>query len=682
MGPPLPAAQGPALPRAPVLPAALPYLGMALLLGALGWLGPWTAPVAAWDVAVSSHPLRPLATALPTTVSSHPLRPLATALPTTVSSHPLRPLATALPTTVSSHPLRPLATALPTNASLASLSSSSPSSPQPPLSAERLATPTPPRCSVVFFHHLEKTGGTTLRSVLQRHAQLAQFDLISFVNRFDKLQFQMVLHRLDTLMETAGGLDGLRLAVEIHIGGHLHHPYFSKYTLPDLLFLRSRLRAKGCRCSLVSLLRHPLLQHLSWHYHFCNHRVPLCFWSNPPDCQARLAMGLTCHDGTQLRALTPRHSEAVDFMWRSFDLVGITELFDEFVLLLSDLIGLPHPAYRMQIVADHTLSLQQAQRRWTSRSCASLLASPPADLMSLIGKRMSGSAANALRHQQAQGRSSTGGPRGHMECRGYGPCEVRGASAAAKAKDMIFNASSCAAVTPREVLQRMCAHLALDETLYLAARARFEKAAAASPRLGRRVALLREAGNQLEARASAQASQPVRQLEAISGVQLQRDYETASGGGVPWHINELVPSYQAYARARFSCAGCSGDVVPEKDLIGCWPLWNQFAPDELRYVCNRTWTADPGLHDEKRYKAGQAPMPCWRTCWVSIVNPEERHCTPECPSASSALAASKWRANWDQKLQVYLSSGEGRRAVETVDFVDPVPMENFIYRVY
>ena len=55
----------------------------------------------------------------------------------------------------------------------------------------------------------------------------------------------MVLHRLDTLIETPGGLDGLRLAVEIHIGAHLSHPYFSKYTLPDLLLLRARLRAKG-----------------------------------------------------------------------------------------------------------------------------------------------------------------------------------------------------------------------------------------------------------------------------------------------------------------------------------------------------------------------------------------------------------------------------------------------------
>ena len=154
-----------------------------------------------------------------------------------------------------------------------------------------------PNCSVVFFHHLEKTGGTTLRSVLQRHAQLGVFDFVSFVNRFDKLQFQVVLHRLWTLLSTPGGLADLRLSVEIHIGGHRDHAFFLKYTVPDLPLLRSALRAAGCRCNLVTLLRHPLLQHLSWHYHFVNHRVPLCFWSNPADCKARLAMGPTCHDG-------------------------------------------------------------------------------------------------------------------------------------------------------------------------------------------------------------------------------------------------------------------------------------------------------------------------------------------------------------------------------------------------
>ena len=47
-----------------------------------------------------------------------------------------------------------------------------------------------PNCSVVFFHHLEKTAGTTLRSVLQREAQLGLFDFFSFVNRYNKVHLQ------------------------------------------------------------------------------------------------------------------------------------------------------------------------------------------------------------------------------------------------------------------------------------------------------------------------------------------------------------------------------------------------------------------------------------------------------------------------------------------------------------
>ena len=523
-----------------------------------------------------------------------------------------------------------------------------------------------PRCSVVFFHHLEKTGGTTLRSILQRHAQLGEFDLISFVNRFDKLSLQIVLHRLHTLVEMPGTsqLDGLRLAVEIHIGGHMSHPYFNMYSLPDLLFLRSLLRAKGCRCNLVTLLRHPLLHHLSWHYHFCNHRVPLCFWRNPPDCEARLAMGLTCHDGPHLQALTPSHERAVRFMWEKFDLVGVVELFDEFVLSLSDLVGLRHPAYRMQIVASETLSRQQALRNWTSRTCASLVASPPADLMSLIIARMRGSASNAKNHLLRNGGSSTGGPRGHMECRGYGPCVVEGVDEHQRAVDMRFDEVKCAAVSAEEVLRRACENVAIDERLYLAARREFEargdsgsgdsssgggmdgggmdgggsgtsgrSAAAASLTRARadeaasvtraRVTKLREAGVALAARADAQKAMPLQLLEALSGTQLRREYVQTSGGGVPWSVNEREPwylaqrdrtrsheiardrtrsheiarfsceplgaacmhvlitapspahRYLAHERARFSCVECSGDVVPEKDLLGCWPLWTQ-----------------------------------------------------------------------------------------------------------
>ena len=41
-------------------------------------------------------------------------------------------------------------------------------------------------------------------------------------------------------------------------------------------------------------------------------------------------------------------------MWRSFDLVGVTEHFDEFVVLLAELVGLASIAYRSQLATKKT----------------------------------------------------------------------------------------------------------------------------------------------------------------------------------------------------------------------------------------------------------------------------------------------------------------------------------------
>jgi len=502
-----------------------------------------------------------------------------------------------------------------------------------------------PNCSVVFFHHVEKTAGTTLRALFQRHAQLGLFDLISFVGRQNRLQLQLVLQRLHSLLRS-GTLQGLRLAVELHVAGDLTFPYTLYYTMPDLVLIREQLRAAGCRCNLVSLLRMPLLQSLSWHSHFVTTKSPLCVWPPAPDCGTRMALGLTCHDAPRVPPLSEEHAAGAEGMWRLFDLVGVTEMFDEFVLLLGDLVGLPHLAYRAQLVDRVTATATaQRRRRWSAQRCGKLVARPPHDLLQLVGRKL-----NISREQ-------AGRQRRRMECSTYG-CLLRGA-VVSSSNSVPYDHAACEAVSAMQVLERLCGRVSVDERVYHAVRARFKQQLAArlsTAQLGRRLKKLSASNEALSARA----------------VRQERKLRSARS-------------------ALASCVGCSGDVVPEFDLGGCWPLWEQFAPDERRFQCSRTWTTDPAYRDpavrpgyREKPSVLHTPMACWRTCWtptglvaankmrhrthVSCTFPpravvtrrpplpsratsqagDTAHCTAPCPAA--APLPLEWRAEWDREL--------------------------------
>jgi hypothetical protein len=271
-----------------------------------------------------------------------------------------------------------------------------------------------------------------------------------------------VLHRLHSLLHTPGGLHGLRLAVEVHVAGDLSFPYTLYYTLPDLLLIREMLRGAGCRCNLVSLVRMPLMQELSWHSHFVNVKAPLCFWQNAPDCSTRMALGLTCHDAPRVPALDQKHFHAVDGMWKLFDVVGVTEMFDEFILLLADMVGLPRPAYRAQLVdsISATASIVR-QRRWAPQQCAKLVDRPPQALLLLVERKL-----NASRNQANKWSRQ-------MECWTYG-CVIPGSHVNPNVRRMTpYNRAACEAVTAMQVLQRLCQRVPVDERVYLRARARF-----------------------------------------------------------------------------------------------------------------------------------------------------------------------------------------------------------------
>ena len=153
---------------------------------------------------------------------------------------------------------------------------------------------------------------------------------------------------------------------------------------------------------------------------------------------------------------------------------------------------------------------------------------------------------------------------------------------------------------------------------------------------------------------------------------------------MPWVVDETAPHYQAHERARYSCVNCSGDVVPEKDLVGCWPLWPQFAPDELRFRCTRRWSVDPGHDQPQAYRTQPQPLPCWQTCWTPTgARPTDvAHCTPACPS-SGVLSASAWRREWLREREAFEAKpGEGRDWAQTMAFVPHKNPDDFIWNLY
>jgi len=204
-----------------------------------------------------------------------------------------------------------------------------------------------------------------------------------------------------------------------------------------------------------------------------------------------------------------------------------------------------------------------------------------------------------------------------------------------------YQRAACAAVNATQVLRRLCGTVRIDERVYLAARVRFKQQLAARlPPLQRKARLrkLQAANDELAARAGRQ------QRRRLAG----------------------------HEAARSSCVGCSGDVVPEFDLGGCWPLWAQFSPDERRFRCSRKWTTDPAYRDPgtrpgyaEKPAVLRTPLACWTTCWepTGAVKSDRAHCTAPCPSAAPLPLA--WRAGFNAELARFKErAGAGREYVQ------------------
>ena len=128
-------------------------------------------------------------------------------------------------------------------------------------------------------------------------------------------------------------------------------------------------------------------------------------------------------------------------------------------------------------------------------------------------------------------------------------------------------------------------------------------------------------------------------------------------------------------------------MVPEFDLVGCWPLWPQFGPDELRFRCTRRWSVDPGMNHPRDFmvRGSREALPCWQTCWTPFGGTpgDAPHCTAPCPKAGEAEAAVAWRERWDRELAAFVTEpGEALELRRLTEFIRPLPSTNFMWGVF
>ncbi|KAG8465770.1 hypothetical protein KFE25_005340 [Diacronema lutheri] len=488
-----------------------------------------------------------------------------------------------------------------------------------------------PPCLVGFFVHVDKTGGTSVRSVLQAQAAHGDFDAVIFT-LMGRTRFWKVL--VQNLVARAEAQTGVRLLVELHAGGGSHHAMWSQL-LPDILALRqlfaerfAHLGPLGCPVRLATMFRSPVEQSLSLHHYSINGRAPLCLWPPPSSLQLRLLLGLPYDAATHREHLSAAHLRAAwGLVSRAFDAVGLVELWWESMAELFGAFALRRPIVPTVNVAAHKSGAGSfaatARLRCDARHEPSI---------SFVARRMNSSAHTArsiARHEPSRGAVRRGargagervGAERTVRCKGMGcllPAAVlqqsadaprrapdgAGAGAGAEAAEMlvsftdrVWDAADCAHAAenarPGRVLRRVCASLRHDRALHAAASARLARVAARSPALRERARSLREANEA-----------PV----------------VMSNGGA-------------------SCPRCTNDRLSMLDH--CWRRLVNWAPDPRIFECERSWDGDAPRGSAPSQWTGATltamRAPCFRTCWTPIgaTVAGARHCTASCDGNES-----------------------------------------------
>ena len=529
-----------------------------------------------------------------------------------------------------------------------------------------------PECSVVVLHHLEKTGGTTLRALMQRQSQWGEWDFFSYAPSTGRdIMWYAFLARVRAAAEAPAeenALKDFRMLVEVH--GKGAEQSIATRVLPDVLGLKELLRGR-CDVKIVSMVRDPVDLYLSWHQHWVAGSVPLCMWEPLPNIQTRMIVGADHFwraggDLTHESGIQSFHEEGSEYMQRlalgvlsMYDFVGVMEKFDESVLLLADEIGLQHVGYVATNVRHGAGSLTKNDKRSyvapdkdvSDEARADLQFQRAVNLQSKTSREV-----DAVQRRYAKDQKMT--PAMIAAVR-RNACNQHGCLPALRDRAGNWSMDMCVQpqpfvvidgnspegehgllpdveVTPERkeeanaIMDRIRNAVKLDTKIYAAASRVFQKRLeAAGPDMAIRVAALREQSAAMAAAMDAQMEEPSVKCK---------------------HTSLNCIGTDEY------CVGCLSDHGEWHTVFGCWPdhPW-KYRPAARQYTCERTWAYGgaliwniPNKEKQNGLETSEALMPCWQSCWTrtpgmpgGVVG--EQVCMSKCPDTPRTLKES---AEW------------------------------------
>ena len=229
-----------------------------------------------------------------------------------------------------------------------------------------------PNCSIVIFRHIQKTAGTSVRSLFENLQRDWQWSVHAYWNPCWKGQAPGVAIERMRLVRSmrerlaagekslappmapvASGPPHLR---QLHL---LHHPDSTfcggmRGLERELHAARPSLLSRGCRTTVAMMVREPWSFHRSWYVYIGARRCDRCLFPAyvelNPNAQSHLVLGYRprVYDAELRRRHVQRDpalARELDEQLRAVDLVAPMERIGEFLLLLCDLAGLrecPH----------------------------------------------------------------------------------------------------------------------------------------------------------------------------------------------------------------------------------------------------------------------------------------------------------------------------------------------------